>query len=40
MRLQATFKPGQAVAVHIARNPAARHGQPQRAYLSGRLSAD
>lgn len=40
MRVQATFKPGQAVALRIARAPAGRHGQPQRAYLAGRLPAD
>lgn len=39
MRVQATLKPGQPVAVHIVRGPAigARHGDPQRYYLSGRL---
>jgi len=39
VRLQANFKPGQAVAVHIVRSAsiAGRHGQPQRYYLSGHL---
>jgi serine protease Do len=40
MKVQATFKAGQAVALRIARAPAGRHGQPQHAYLSGRLPAD
>jgi serine protease Do len=40
MKVQATFKAGQAVALRIARAPAGRHGQPQRAYLAGRLPAD
>jgi S1-C subfamily serine protease len=39
VRLQANFKPGQAVAVHVVRSAsiAGRHGQPQRYYLSGHL---
>ena len=40
MRVQSTFKAGQAVALRIARAPAGRHGQPQRTYLAGRLPAD
>jgi serine protease Do len=40
MKVQATFKAGQAVALRIARAPAGHHGQPQRAYLAGRLPAD
>lgn len=39
IKLQANFRPGQAVAVHVVRSAsiAGRHGQPQRYYLSGRL---
>ncbi len=39
MKVQANFKPGQAVAVHVVRSAsiAGRHSQPQRSYLSGRL---
>ncbi len=39
MKVQATLKPGQPVAVHIVRGPSigGRHGDPQRYYLSGRL---
>jgi len=39
MKVQATLKPGQPVAVHIVRSPSigGRHGEPQRYYLSGRL---
>jgi serine protease Do len=42
MKVQASFKPGQPIAVHIvrARGEAGRHGQPQRYYLSGRLPTD
>ena len=40
MKVQAGFKPGQAVALRIARAPAGRRGQVQRAYLSGRLPTD
>src|SRR5690348_8203510 len=40
MKVQATFKPGQAVALRIARVPAGHRGQPQRTYLAGRLPAD
>jgi serine protease Do len=42
MKVQAEFKSGQPVAVHIVRSPALtnRHGQPQRYYLSGRLPTD
>jgi serine protease Do len=40
MRVQATFKAGQAVALRIARAPVGHHGQPQRAYLAGRLPSD
>ncbi len=42
MRLQAEFKPGQPVAVHIVRAPmySGHRGQPQRYYLSGRLPAE
>jgi serine protease Do len=43
MRLQASLKPGQAVAVHVVRGAAAnsrRAGEPQRYYLSGRLPED
>jgi len=39
MKVQATLKAGQAVAVHVVRSPTigGRHGDPQRYYLSGRL---
>ena len=39
MKVQATLKPGQAVAVHIVRNQGAggRRLQPERYYLSGKL---
>ncbi|MGA8028506.1 MAG: Do family serine endopeptidase [Bryobacteraceae bacterium] len=42
MKVQATLKPGQPVAVHIVRSPAigGRHGDPQRYYLSGRLPGE
>jgi len=40
MRVQTTFKAGQAVALRIARPPVGRHGQPQRAYLAGHLPSD
>jgi serine protease Do len=40
MRVQSTFKAGQAVALRIARAPVGRHGQPQRAYLAGHLPSD
>jgi serine protease Do len=41
MKVQAGFKPGQPVAVHIARATSAnKHSQPQRFYLSGRLPSD
>ncbi len=42
MKMQADFKAGQPVAVHIVRAPALsnHHGQPQRYYLSGRLPSD
>jgi serine protease Do len=37
-RLQATFHPGQAVAVHVVRLPqVGAHSNPERFYLSGRL---
>ncbi len=38
MKVQAAFKPGQPIAVHIARTSiGGRHSPPQRYYLSGRL---
>jgi serine protease Do len=39
MKVQAAFKPGQPIAVHIVRSLTAggRHGEPQRVYLAGRL---
>jgi serine protease Do len=38
MKLQSSLKPGQPVAVHVARNSnGGRRGTPQRYYLSGRL---
>jgi serine protease Do len=37
MRVQASFKPGQPIAVHVARIAGAKHAQPQRIYLSGHL---
>ncbi|MFL6415914.1 MAG: trypsin-like peptidase domain-containing protein [Bryobacteraceae bacterium] len=38
MKLQASLKPGQSVAMHVVRGlTGARRGQPQRYYLSGRL---
>jgi serine protease Do len=40
MKMQATFKAGQAVALRIVRSPAEHRGEPQRAYLSGRLPSD
>lgn len=41
MKVQASFKPGQPIAVHVARSPSgSRHPQPQRLYLSGRLPTD
>jgi serine protease Do len=41
MKVQASFKPGQAIAVHIARSSVGgRHAPPQRYYLSGRLPSD
>jgi serine protease Do len=41
MRVQASFKPGQPIAVHVARGIAgAKHAQPQRFYLSGRLPSE
>jgi serine protease Do len=42
MRVQADFKAGQAIAVHIVRAPALSNhrAQPQRYYLSGRLPTD
>jgi hypothetical protein len=36
MKVQASFKPGQPIAVHVART-AGKHTQAQRLYLSGRL---
>jgi serine protease Do len=36
MKVQASFKPGQPIAVHVVRS-LGRHGQPQRFYLAGRL---
>jgi len=39
MKVQAGFKPGQPVAVHVAR-AGGKHQQPQRMYLSGRLPSD
>jgi serine protease Do len=42
MKVQASFKPGQPIAVHIvrARGESGRHMTPQRFYLSGRLPSD
>ena len=42
MRLQASLKPGQSVAVHIVRgaNVGAHNVPPQRYYLAGRLPQD
>jgi hypothetical protein len=40
MRVQAAFKPGQPIAVHIARAIAGSKHAPQKFYLSGRLPAD
>jgi serine protease Do len=42
IKVQASFRPGQPIAVHIvrARGEAGRHTQPQRFYLSGRLPSD
>ncbi len=42
MKVQADFKSGQAIAVHIVRAPALSNhrAQPQRYYLSGRLPTD
>ncbi|MBV8551095.1 MAG: Do family serine endopeptidase [Acidobacteriaceae bacterium] len=39
MKVQAAFKPGQAIAVHVVRGGSlgTHHGEPQRFYLSGRL---
>jgi serine protease Do len=38
MKLQASLKPGQSVAMHIVRGlSGVRRGQPQRYYLAGRL---
>jgi serine protease Do len=38
MKLQASLKPGQSVAMHVVRGlTGARRGQPERYYLSGRL---
>ncbi len=37
MKLQASLKPGQPVAIHVARGAGGRRGAPQRYYLSGRL---
>jgi serine protease Do len=39
IKMQANFKPGQAVAVHIARSATVgtRHSPPERQYLAGRL---
>jgi serine protease Do len=42
MKVQASFRPGQPIAVHIvrARGESGRHMTPQRFYLSGRLPSD
>jgi len=42
MKLQASLKPGQSVAVHIVRGPnvSGRRSTPQRYYLAGRLPED
>jgi serine protease Do len=40
MKVQASFKPGQPIAVHVARSPSGKHSQAQRFYLSGRLPND
>lgn len=41
MKLQASLKPGQSVAMHVVRGLSGpRRGQPQRYYLSGRLPED
>ena len=42
MKVQAAFRPGQPVAVHIVRWPtiSGHHGQPERSYLAGRLPTD
>jgi serine protease Do len=42
MRVQAAFKPGQPVAVHIVRSlsVSGHRGQPERSYLAGRLPTD
>jgi serine protease Do len=40
MRVQAGFKPGQPVAVHIARGSGGKNSEAQRFYLSGRLPSD
>jgi serine protease Do len=41
MKVQSGFKPGQPVAVHIARSTAGgKHAQPLRLYLSGHLPTD
>jgi len=38
MKLQSSLKPGQPVAIHVARGANGGHrGSPQRYYLSGRL---
>jgi serine protease Do len=39
LKMQASFKPGQAVAVHIVRSSAVgtRHSPPERQYLAGKL---
>jgi serine protease Do len=41
MRVQAGFKPGQPIAVHVARGgSSSKRVEPQRFYLSGRLPSD
>jgi S1-C subfamily serine protease len=41
MRVQASFKPGQPIAVHVARSTSSgKHPQAQKLYLSGRLPND
>jgi serine protease Do len=40
MRVQASFKAGQPIAVHIARADGGRHAQARRLYLSGHLPTD
>jgi len=37
MKVEAAFKPGQPIAVHVVRGTGAYHGEPARIYLSGRL---